>query len=261
VIGAIAAACSSSGTGTGGGAQADGGVNDAAPSGDAAGVPPGGAVTPPTTTGNAVVDRLGRAAAACGRQSSFTVPGGWQNVAVGDKGCMVWAPPGWLVTGAGSSTTSVFSDDTGVEGFVGIAGATRDVKECTPAELRTGILGGFAQNGYASPQVLWHVEGNEDFGGTSWANGHAVFGTSRGGTSLVGYLWVLATPTVIACDVVGLGFWEPVDRIEADTCTVSQILNSVTCPRGGGCDPVECDQSCKAEGRTGGSCNSGCECH
>jgi hypothetical protein len=79
---------------------------------------------------------------------------------------------------------------------------------------------------------------------------------------LVGYLWLLALPTVAGiCDVVGLGFWEPQARIESDTCTVLQILNSVVCPRGGGCDDSSCDTSCRASGNTGGSCEaSGCVC-
>ncbi len=84
---------------------------------------------------------------------------------------------------------------------------------------------------------------------------------TRSTSALAGYLWVLTTPSVIACNVVGLGFWEPEARIEQDTCVLTQILNSVKCPSGGGCDPSECDASCKQSGRSGGTCSSGCECY
>lgn len=208
--------------------QSDGSVDaglDAAVANDA--------ILPPSGTGNALVDRLGSAAAKCGKQSSFTVPGGWQLVAIGDKGCIVHVPPAWRVIGAGSPSVSMFRDDTGTEGFVGLGGAAQTAT-CTPPAIRDGVLDGFASNGYASPEVLWHAEANESFGGTAWPTGHTVFSMRRGASPLIGYLWLLTTRTVAACDVVGLGFWEPQDAIETDTCTLTQVLQSIRCPSGGG---------------------------
>ena len=188
---------------------------------------------PPTSTGIPLVDRLGAAAAKCGPQSSLTVPGGWQLVAIGDKGCMVHMPPGWKSTGQGGPTVSMFRDDTGKEGFVGLAGGAQTA-QCTPPAIRDGVLEGFVSNGYSATEVLWHTEANEPFGGTSWPIGHTVFSMSREGTPLLGYLWLLTTQTVALCDVVGLGFWMPQASIEADTCTLTQIFNSIRCPSGGG---------------------------
>ena len=264
----VLAACGSSTQS--GGVATDGGANGA-DSGNGGNGGNGGAdggdgvatgtMAPPSGTGTPLVDRLGAAGAACGRQSGFTVPGGWEIVGVGDKGCTVWVPPGWVVQGALSYQVTAFADQTGSEGFVGLAGATREVETCAPAEVTSGILSGFAANGYATPEVLWHYEGVEAFGGSNWSTGHAVFATERGATPLIGYLWVLTTPTIIACDVVSLGFWEPQARIETDTCTLTQILNSVRCPSGGGCDDASCNQSCQAEGRGGGTCDPTCQCY
>lgn len=241
------AACGDDGSGAGGsGGDGTGG---------------GSAVTPPPTdTGIEVVDRLGAAAAACGSQSVSTIPGGWESVAVGDLGCMVWVPGGWIVQGAGSPIVTMFADQSGLEGALGVAGGTQDLPACTPLAARDALLSGFTEGGYATPTIAWHEEAVVPFGGTDWPTAQAVFQTSREGTPLVGYVWVLTTETVLACDVVGLGFWEPEAKIEADTCTVLQILNSVTCPSGGECDDVECDLHCKDEGFTGGSCGFGCEC-
>ncbi len=188
---------------------------------------------PPTSTGNALVDRLGAAASKCGPQSSLTVPGGWQLVAIGDKGCMVHAPPGWKVIGFGTPTVSVFRDDAAREGFFGLAGAAQTAT-CTPPAVRDGVLQGFVANNYDSVDVLWHAEANEAFGGSTWPIGHTVFSMKRAGAPLLGYLWLLTTQTVVACDVVGLGFWLPQDAIETDTCTLTQTFNSIRCPSGGG---------------------------
>ena len=234
----------------------DGGDDDNDP-----GDPDDSTVTPPPTgTGIELVDRLGAAAVACGAQRVSTIPGGWESVAVGDLGCMVWVPGGWIVQGEGTAIASLFADESGREGALGIAGATQDLPECTPVAARDSVLAGFADSGYAEPSIAWHLESIEPFGGTDWPTAQAVFQSAVGGTPLVGYLWVLTTPTVVACDVVALGFWEPEARIEADTCTVLQILNSVTCPSGGGCDDADCDQRCRGEGFNGGSCGLGCEC-
>lgn len=260
----IALSCSSSATGSGasggdGGGGGEGGIDG----GSEGGATLGGSINPPQTTGNALVDRLGAAAAACGRQSMFTVPGGWQMVPIGDKGCVVWAPPGWVVEGAWTGTVTAMKDASGKEGFLGLAGAAQ-VSSCEPVSIRGGVLEGYAARGYASPTVLWHHEQADEFGGTAWPTGHTVFSTSIGGTPLVGYLWLLTTQTVIACDVVGLGFWEPAASIEADTCTLTQIINSVKCPSGGGsCDDADCDRQCKNDGKTGGSCSpeGNCSCY
>ena len=248
----LLAAC---GTSSGGGAPEGGSPSDG-------GGPPGNVVIPPDGTGSGIVDRLGAASSACGQQSGFTVPGGWQLLAVGDAGCTVWVPPGWTLEGAHTGIATAMQDGSGREGFVGIAGASQDVA-CSPAPVRDSVLQGFADKGFGAPEVLWHLEQSTEFGGTVWPTGHAVFGTSVGGTPLVGYLWVLTTQTVIACDVVGLGFWEPESAIESDTCALTQIINSVKCPSGGGCDDASCDTECKGGGAAGGACNAsgGCDCY
>lgn len=250
--------CSNNG---GSGAASDAGASSTDASRDA-GTTLGGTLAPPTSTGNTTVDHLGAAAAACGQQSMFTVPGGWEMLAVGDAGCTVWVPPGWTLQGAHTGIATAMKDATGVEGFVGIAGASQEVA-CEPVPVRDSVLQGFADKGYASPKVLWHHEQRDEFGGSVWPTGHAVFSTSVSGTSIVGYLWVLATTTVIACDVVGLGFWEPEGAIETDTCALTQIINSVKCPSGGGCSDADCNTQCKADGKTGGSCGpeGGCSCY
>ncbi len=219
-------------------------------------------IMPTDGTGYSVVDRLGAASSACGKQSMFTVPGGWNILAVGNAGCTVWVPPGWTLTGAYTGIASAIRDGSGSEGFVGIAGATQEVT-CAPEPVRDSVLQGFTAKGFSAPQVLWHYEQSQEFGGTVWPTGHTVFGSAVSGTALVGYLWVMTTQTVVACDVVSLGFWEPESAIETDTCTLTQILNSVKCPSGGGCDSGSCDADCKAGGAAGGSCDAGgnCSCY
>jgi hypothetical protein len=245
--------------GDGGAPGADGGT---APSGDGGGTP-GTTLAPPTKTGNAIVDRLGAAAASCGKQSMFTVPGGWEIVAVGDKGCTVWVPPGWVIEGAYTGLATAMRDASGTEGFLGIAGIS-ERSACDPATVRDGVLNGFAEKGFATPKVLWHHEQTDSFGGTAWPTGHTVFSTSAGETAVVGYLWLLTTATVIACDVVGLGFWEPVAVIERDTCTLTQVINSVKCPSGGSsCDDADCNAQCQRDGSAGGACSpeGNCSCY
>jgi hypothetical protein len=259
-VGAVVLFAACGGTGSGGGAtSADAGHDGAVSSEDGGGGGIAG-LTPPSQTGIALVDRLGAAAAACGKLSSIAVPGGWQNVAIGDKGCMAYVPPGWIVSGSGTGLMSAFADDTGVEGFVGLAGTTQDT--CTPAAVRDQVYAGYTSKGYDAFGLAWHWEGQQEFGGTAWNVGHSVFTTSREGTPIVGYLWILALPTVAQiCDVVGLGFWEPQARVDTDTCTTLQALESIRCPSGGGCDPLDCDLSCKNEGKAGGECSSGCSCY
>jgi hypothetical protein len=255
----VALSCSSGSSSTGG-VGTDGGTEGGSSSGVDGGSTLGGSINPPSQTGNQVVDRLGAAAATCGKQSTFTVPGGWQMVAIGEKGCVTWAPPGWVVSGQFTGLATAMKDQSGQEGFLGLSGATTTA--CEPPIIRDGVLDGYTAKGYAAPQVLWHHEQNDEFGGTAWPTGHTVFSSSVGGTPLVGYLWILTTQTVAACDVVGLGFWEPVASIETNTCTLTQIINSVKCG-GASCDDGDCNTVCKNDGKAGGSCGSAssCECY
>lgn len=249
------AACLSVGAGS-----CSGGGGASSSSSSSSGGSAGNVIAPPSSTGNALVDRFGAAAARCGHQSVSTVPGGWDIVSVGGLGCTVWVPPGWTVTGDGTGLVSALGDAGGRRGFVGVAGPTTELAACAPAEARDAILAGFTRAGFSSTQVLWHWEGQEAFGGSTWSTGHAVFSMDAGSDALVGYLWDMTAQTLVACDVTSLGFWMPQASLEADMCQLLQIPNSVRCPSGGGCDDVECDRGCRAEGHAGGHCSSGCVC-
>lgn len=230
--------------------------------GDGGGGAGGGtAILPPDGTGDALVDRLGEAASQCGPQTPFTVPAGWKIVGVGEQGCSGWVPPSWLVDGSGTSLVTAMRDPSGEEGFLGLAGITEAGLDCTPPAVADAVLAGFADSGFATPTVLWHAEKVEEFGGSSWPTGQTVFTTAAGSTQLIGFLWLLASQGVAACDVVGLGFWEPTAAIEAETCALTQILNSVRCGANA-CSDSGCNDLCQADGKPGGMCNpqGGCDC-
>lgn len=247
-----------------GAVDAGGGEPDASP-GDAgegdAGDAGGSAIVVPGGTGVPLVDRLGATASTCGPQTPFTVPSSWSVLGVGEQGCSGWVPPGWLVSGSGTSLATALRDASGDEGFVGLAGVVDATVACTPPAVTEAVLAGFAENGYAPPVVLWQHEQLEEFGGSTWPTGMTVFSSAAGSTSIVGFLWLLPTQTVVACDVVGLGFWEPESAIETDTCMLTQILNSVRCG-GGACADSSCNDTCQADGKPGGMCNTmgGCDC-
>ena len=221
----------------------------------------GTAILPPNGTGIELVDRLGAAAAQCGDQSPFTVPASWQLVGVGEQGCSGWVPPGWTPEGSGTSLVTALRDASGDEGFLGLAGVAAPGVDCTPPAVTDAVLSGFAQAGYETPTVSWHEERVGHFGGSTWPTGQTVFTTAAGSTPVVGFLWLLASEGVVACNVVGLGFWEPQTAIETETCTLTQILNSVRCGANA-CSDSGCNDLCQSDGKPGGLCNpqGGCDC-
>lgn len=220
----------------------------------------------PVQTGIDVVDRLGAAAAQCGYQSPSTVPASWDLASWG-QGCSIWGPSGWAVNGAG--TQLIFISDpanpygTAVGGGVPSAGSGPTT--CTARGAADYFLGLYTQLGCSSPTIAYYTEGELVMGTDTYPVGHSVFTCTYQGTPIVGYQFTMGMDGAL-CEVVLSSFWEPVDSIDAMTCNLSQILNSVSCPTGGSdtCVDVDCDAACRNVGKQGGQCPTsgaeGCEC-
>jgi hypothetical protein len=243
------------------GAQETGGLRDAA-SDRAADVPtPTADSQPLTSTGNATVDRLGAAAAACGPQSRLTVPAGWQMVLAGEKGCAFYAPTTWQTIGAGTPSTFVVEDQTRVTGSSVLAGVdTTGTATCTPHGVATWL---FANNkdcvGFTE---LYWKDGVDNVAGLQIPRGDLVYACTQSGVPIVGYLVVQIHGTWPLCNILAFAFWMPETQIEARTCTLTQTMNSIQCPQGGSsCSDSSCAQECVAAGNASGACTSDDSCY
>lgn len=253
--------------GAGASAGAGGGGGSGAGGGNVGGSSGSGQVSPvPTQTGNAVVDKLGAAASQCGYQSPSTVPQSWDLASWG-QGCSIWGPDGWAVSGAGTQLIIV-ADPANPYGAVvggGVPDAGTGPSECTPRGAADYFLGLYTELGCTNPTIVWYDEGALVIGTDSYPVGHSVFTCSYQGEQIVGYQFTMGLAGAL-CEVVISAFWEPASQIDQMTCTLSQILNSVTCPTGGSesCVDVDCDTACKNVGQSGGRCptsgGDGCEC-
>ena len=212
------------------------------------------------STGNATADRLVIAAASCGPQSPRTVPVGWQMVLAGDKGCTLYAPPGWLTIGAGTPNTFVVEDQSRVVGSSVMAGVdTTGTATCTPHGIATWL---FANNkDCVGFQELYWKDGVDNVAGIQLPRGDLIYSCMQGGIPIVGYLVVQIEGTWPLCNLLAFAFWMPETQIEARTCTLTQTLNSIQCPQGGtGCEDASCRTDCIADGNLSGACTSDGSC-
>jgi hypothetical protein len=213
-----------------------------------------------SSTGNALVDRLGAAAAACGPQTRLTVPAGWQMVLAGEKGCAFYAPPTWLVAGAGTPTTFAVEDSSRVTGSAVLAGVdSTGTATCTPHGVASWI---FANNkDCVGFKELYWKDSVDMIAGIQIPSGELVYSCAQSGVPVVGYMVVQIHGTWPLCNLLSFAFWMPETQIETRTCTLTQTLNSIQCPQGSGaCDDSSCNQSCVAGGSQWGSCDADGEC-
>jgi hypothetical protein len=243
----------------------DVGVDDRAdaPSsgGDTADAPPVRRDSGPDLSPNSsIVERLAGAAALCGPQSRLTVPVGWQMVLAGEKGCAFYAPPSWLVIGAGTPNTFVVEDSTRVTGSAVMAGVdTTGTATCTPHGVASWL---FANNkDCVGFRELYWKDSVDVIAGIQIPRGDMVYSCTQSGVPIAGYLMVQIHGTWPMCNLLTFAFWMPETQIETRTCTLTQTLNSIQCPQGGGsCDDSTCAQSCDSGM---GACddNGACVCY
>jgi hypothetical protein len=136
---------------------------------------------------------------------------------------------------------------------------------CTPRGVADYFLPLYTELGCADPTIVYYAESSLVVVTDSYPVGHSVFTCNYQGTPIVGYQFTMGLPGAL-CEVVISAFWEPVSAVESMTCTLSQILNSVSCPNGGSesCVDSDCDAACRNVGQSGGRCptsgGDGCEC-
>lgn len=209
------------------------------------------------------MDRLGAAASLCGYQSPSTVPVGWDTASFG-QGCSIWGPSSWGFEGAG--TQMIFVSDPTHGAVVG--GGVPDAPgpaSCTPRGVAEYFLGLYQALGCSAPKLEYYADGTLLLVDDPIPVGHSVFTCDYQGTPMVGYQFTMGMQDVM-CSIVLSAFWEPQSDVESMTCTLTQILNSVSCPTGGSssCEDVDCDTACRNAGQQGGRCPSsggeGCEC-
>jgi hypothetical protein len=215
---------------------------------------------PDLSAGNSIVERLAAAAALCGPQSPRTVPVGWQMVMAGEKGCTFYAPPTWLAIGAGTPNTFVVEDSTRVTGSAVMAGVdSTGTATCTPHGVASWI---FANNkDCVGFRELYWKDSVDVIAGIQIPRGDMVYSCTQSGVPVAGYLVVQIHGTWPMCNLLTFAFWMPETQIETRTCTLTQTLNSIQCPQGGGsCDDSTCAQSCDSGL---GACddNGACVCY
>jgi hypothetical protein len=212
-------------------------------------------------TGNPIVDRMAAAAAACGPQSRLTVPAGWQMVLAGEKGCAFYAPPTWQTIGAGTPTTFAVEDATRVTGSAVMAGVdSTGTATCTPHGVASWM---FANNkDCVGFKELYWKDGVDVVAGIQIPRGDMVYSCTQSGVPIAGYVVVQIHGTWPLCNLLAFAFWMPETQIEARTCTLTQTLNSIQCPQGGGgsCSDATCRQGCVADGYQSGACNASDQC-
>ena len=221
---------------------------------------PLGEVLPPST-GKPLADRLIDTARTYGYQSPNTVPAGWEMVLVGERGCAISVPPGWRAQGAGTAVTSVEEDAEGYTGVLVMAGVPQTSIACTPGGATDYLLAGIEQSGCGSIDRLYYQEETENIAGIPIPKADLIMSCVEEGELAVGYAWVTIQGTTPLCNILVLGFWMPEPLIEAKTCTLSQILQSVRCPQGGRyCVDADCNADCVELGKGGGHCNADDDC-
>jgi hypothetical protein len=213
-----------------------------------------------SSTGNAIVDRLAAASAACGPQSRLTVPVGWQMVLAGELGCTFYAPPSWQAIGAGTPSTFAVEDSSRVTGVAVMAGVdSTGTATCTPHGVASWM---FANNqDCVGFQELYWQDSVDVVAGVQIPRGDMVYSCTQGGVPIAGYLMVQIHGTWPLCNLLAFAFWMPQTDIETRTCTLTQALNSIQCPQGGtGCDEATCENDCIANGNRTGFCDSEGSC-
>jgi hypothetical protein len=174
---------------------------------------------------------------------------------------------GWSVSGAGTQMTFM-SDPSRPIGTVigsGVPSGTPGPTVCSARGVADWFLPLFDGLGCSGTKIVHYSDGGLVVVDTTYPVGHSVFTCTYNGTPIVGYMFTMGLPSIF-CNIVISSFWEPVAQIDALTCSLSQVLNSQSCPNGGGdsCVDSTCSVSCARNGYSDGKCptngGNGCEC-
>lgn len=217
----------------------------------------------PATTGDSLADALIKAALSCGYQSFNTVPPGWKMTLLGEQGCAAWAPASWTASGAGTNLVSIEGGNTGFAALMGVPHPSLGVS-CTPRGATTFLKWVLEQSGCAGVKERYYKAGSETVAGVTVQKADVVLSCSSGAVQKVGYFWSSVQSTSPLCNLLILGFWVPGGQIQSQTCTATQVLQSMRCPQPGGkmCVDAECAADCQKAGASGGQCsqNDTCVC-
>jgi hypothetical protein len=205
----------------------------------------------------------------CGTLSPNTVPDTWGVAAVrtSQEGtyCETWVPPFWQSTPFGSSG-NVFSDPTGTKGATLMSGIPAGMQACTPAAYTQWYIGLLTASGTSckSPRIEHYEEGVDNWFGMQFQTARFVFTCVKNGVPLVAGAYG-GVSNGLFCSTVSWGQWMPTSGTPADVCVNAQVLNGQKCGPIGSelCGKPECSNNCRAQGHTGGYCNSfeQCVCH
>lgn len=208
--------------------------------------------------GDPVAERVIEAAGSCGFQSYNSIPAGWKKVFVGDRGCAIWVPPDWVAAGEGTDSTTVQEDHKGLTGVASLRGSQAQGVGivCTLKGVANWVFGNVEPyNRCTSIRELVFQEGIVEVDGSLYTKAVQLSSCVDGGSTYLDYLSVMIRGTSPLCEVLVAGFWMPEDKIEEQTCALTQIQQSARCPTDGRfCDAPECNADCKEMGRSGGSC-------
>ncbi|MCP4688501.1 MAG: fibronectin type III domain-containing protein [Desulfobacterales bacterium] len=216
-------------------------------------------------SGGAAAVEFGTALAQCGAQSHNTTPDAWGEVAVlgGTDVCAVWTPPGWNALRLGEGFNLLYEDETGYTTITIAGGTTWEVQSCTFENINNWWLQKVHDGGCFNPVVEWRWDFTLDVAGVQIPNSLFTFTCNKNGVTEAGLYQTQIHSQGFPCQFRVDGYMVRRDDINANMCTLSQILNSLKCLEGQAnfkCTKPQCSLEKKAQGFSGGFCNSFDEC-
>ncbi len=216
-------------------------------------------------SGKPTASEFGAALAQCGAQSHNTTPDTWGEVAVlgGSDVCAVWTPPGWNALRMGEGFNLLYEDETGYTTITIAGGTTWEVQSCTFEAVNNWWLQKVHDGGCLYPTMEWTREFTLDVAGVQIPNSLFTFTCEKNGVTEAGLYQTQIHSQGFPCLFRVDGYMVRRNEINAKMCTLSQILNSLKCLEGQAnfkCTKPQCSRDKKAQGNSGGFCNSFDEC-
>jgi hypothetical protein len=148
-----------------------------------------------------------------------------------------------------------------------MTGVPYGIQACTPQAYANWYIALMTTSGNCTnPKMEYYEEGTANYFGTVYQTATYVFTCTKGDSTIVAgaYSAVTSGPYGI-CSTINLAQWVPSTFTNATVCTNAQILSGQKCAAVNSemCEKPVCSKNCKAQGSTGGHCDSfeNCVCH
>jgi len=199
--------------------------------------------------------------AQCPPVSSSTVPGSWQLAMVGETGCTVYHPPGWLTGSQGTYfSAATKGNEAGyfiLNGYLeGTAWDEVSIGDALVVELKKSHPDMKVISEATIPDP-WGLGLKIRYLGLKFTNGKV---------PSVGLLRIVFTQCSVIlnnCPLISSGTWAPLAELTDYACVLGQVDASLKCPSGGStdCDDQTCNSECVSRGHAYGYCSQGyCNC-